>query len=171
MGAVANDPARREAFVEDELKLFDRAATVTYLAETCCSTLLALPPSDDIFRTVWFARRRAGMTAADCRAYYENKHRLLGEYIMNGFAYNYDRHHLGPIAPGAPEPDHAFVMEMNFPSRARFEEMAATIGADPVLCQLLAEDEARYTDRDSAVHYKAEVCVSAMPPLAMVAAA
>jgi len=30
---------------------------------------MLLPPSDDIFRTVWFARRRVGMTAAESRDY------------------------------------------------------------------------------------------------------
>ena len=164
-GKVANDPALCEAFVEDELKLFDRDSVATYLGDDVSSTLPPVEPSDDPFRTVWFGRRRADQSVAQCRRYYETKHRLLGEYIMSGFAYNYDRHYLLPLMPGAPEPDYTFVMEMNFPSRERFEAMSAGIMGDPALSQLLAEDEARYIDPARSVRYRAEVCRTELAPL------
>jgi len=43
--------------------------------------------------------------------------------------------------------------------------MSEAIGGDPVLSQLLAEDEARYTERASAVNYRAELYVTNMTSL------
>lgn len=60
-------------------------------------------------------------------------------------------------------------MEMNFPARAAFEEMSAKIMADPTLSKLVAEDEARYIDRASAVHYRAEMSASTLKQLASAA--
>ncbi len=165
VGAVARDPARAQIFVEDELKLFDRDSVVTVAAKDVSSTLPPLPPSDTLFRTVWFGQRRADMTVDECRTYYETKHRLLGEYIMGGYAYNYDRHYLQPLMPGAPEPEYTFTMEMNFPSRERFDAMGEAIMSDPALSRLLAEDEARYIIPERSVHYRAEVCRTELAPL------
>jgi hypothetical protein len=84
---------------------------------------------------------------------------------MSGYAYDYDRHYLLPLMPGGPEPEFTFIMEMNFPSRARFEAMAASIVGDAALSQLLSEDEARYIDTSKSVRYRAERCASRMAPL------
>lgn len=164
-GKVAADPARRDEFVEDELKLFDRDSVAAFAADDVSSALPPIEPSDTPFRTIWFGRRRADMTVTECRAYYETKHRLLGEYIMGGYAYNYDRHYLQPLMPGAPEPDYTFIMEMNFPSRARFDAMTAGIVGNPALAQLLGQDEANYIDPAWSVRYSAKLCVSEMAPL------
>jgi hypothetical protein len=164
-GAVASDPARRDAFIEDELKLFDRDSVATFAAEDVSSTLPPVEPGDAPFRTVWFGRRRPDMTAAECRAYYETKHRLLGEYIMGGYARNYDRHYLQPLVPGQPEPDYTFIMEMDFPSRARFDEMTASIGGNPALAELLGQDEANYIDPAWSVRYAATLRVSELAPV------
>lgn len=164
-GRVANDPGFAQLFMEDELKLFDRPASVSFASEDISSSLPPVAHGDDLFRTIWFGRRRADMTRDECKAYYETKHRLLGEYIMSGYAINYDRHYLHSFGPGRPEPDYDFVMEMNFPSRARFDAMAAGIVGDAALSQLLGEDEARYLDVSRNVHYRAERCASVMAPL------
>ncbi len=164
-GRVANDPEQSEMFYQDELQLFDRDSVVVALGDDVSSSLPPVAPCDEPFRTIWFGRHRPDQTVEQCRSYYETKHRLLGEYIMGGYAYNYDRHYLLPLMPSAPEPDFTFIMEMNFPSRARYDEMAASIGADPALCQLLNEDEARYLDQSRMYRYRAERCASSMPPL------
>jgi hypothetical protein len=169
--AVWNDPEKTKIIVDDEAAFLDRETTLHLEARDSFSKLQILPPSDTIFRTIWMARRRDGMTRDECQAYYENKHRLLGEYMMNGYAYNYDRHYLHNMAPDAPEPPYTFVMEMNFPSAERYAEMGGKIVGDPTLSQLVAEDEARYIDRTSAVHYRAELSSSVLQPLKSVAAA
>jgi hypothetical protein len=170
MSAVANDPATANAFAEDEMNFRDLDATLHFEARDSVSILQPLASGDTIFRTVWFARHRPGMTHEECRAYYENKHRLLGEYMVNGYAFNYDRHYLHKLAPDAPEPWYTFIMEMNFPSPASFDQVTANIMGDPTLASFVAADEARYIDRDSAVHYSAELCSSVLEPVAMVPA-
>jgi hypothetical protein len=152
-GRVANDPGFAKLFMDDG------------------STLPPVSHGDDVFRTIWFGRRRADMTRDECKTYYETKHRLLGEYIMSGYAINYDRHYLHQLGPGRPEPEYDFVMEMNFPSRERFDAMAANIVGDPALSQLLAEDEARYIDPAWSVRYRAERCESLLAPLVEAVAA
>lgn len=164
-GRVANDPGFAGLFMEDELKLFDRPAGVSFASEDISSTLPPVPHGDDPFRTIWFGARRSDMSRAECKAYYETKHRLLGEYIMSGYAINYDRHYLHQLGPGRPEPEFDFVMEMNFPTRARFDEMAANIVNDPALSQLLSEDEARYLDTSRMFRYRAERCASVLAPI------
>jgi hypothetical protein len=111
------------------------------------------------------------MTHEQCQFYYENKHRLLGEYLMNGYAYTYDRHYLYRIAADAPEPYYTFIMEMNFPAPASMAQITANIVADPTIGKLIAEDEARFIDRDSAVHYAAELSASVLEPLKLAPAA
>jgi hypothetical protein len=162
---VTNDPQTAKIFAEDELNFLDAKACLHFEAQDSFSKLQPLPQSDTIFRTIWFARHRAGMTHEQCRNYYEYKHRLIGEYIVNGYAHNYDRHYLCKIAPGAPEPYYTFVMEMNFPSPEVFDQVSVNIANDPTLARFVAEDEARYIDRESTVHYVAEVSVSALQPV------
>ena len=168
--AVQNNAETANRLAEDELKFLDREACVHFEAQDSSSSLQPLPPSSTIFRTVWFARHRPGMSHEQCRVYYENKHRLIGEYLINGYACSYDRHYLHQIAPDAPEPYYTFVMEMNFPSRASIDQVTANIAADPALGRLVAEDEARFIDRSSAVHYVAELSVSTLAPLKSVPA-
>lgn len=166
VSAVMTNPEKARMVIEDEQKFFDRETSPNFEAQDSCSKLQALPASATVFRTVWFARHRPGMTHEQCRDYYENKHRLIGEYLMNGYAYNYDRHFLYRLAPDAPNPYYTFIMEMNFPSRARYEEMVANIVTDRTISQFIAEDEARFIDRASAMQCTAEVSTSVLAPLA-----
>jgi hypothetical protein len=167
ISVLMKKPEKAKMIIEDEQSFFDRETSPTFEAQDSFSKLQALPPSDTIFRTIWFARHRPGMTHEQCRDYYENKHRFVGEYVMNGYAYNYDRHFLCKITPDAPKPYYTFIMEMNFPSRARYEEMAANIVGDRTITQFIAEDEGRFIDRARAVHYTAEVSASVLAPLAL----
>ena len=156
---------------EDELNFLDLEAYVRFEAQDSFSKLQPLPPSNTVFRIICFARRRPDMTHEQCRAYYENKHRLLGEYITNGYAYTYDRHYLYKIAPDAPEPYYTFIMEMKFPTPDGFKQITANMVGDPTIKKLIAEDEARFIDRTSALFYIAEVSASVLEPLALVPAA
>ncbi|TAL02039.1 MAG: hypothetical protein EPO08_08180 [Rhodospirillaceae bacterium] len=168
--ARRNNPELAKMIDEDELNFIARESCMQFEAQDSFSKLQPLPPSDDVFRVVWFARHRSGMTHEQCRAYYENKHRLLGEYLINGYAYTYDRYYLHKIAPDAPEPYYTFIMEMKLPTRDSFDQINANIVADPTLRRFIVEDEARYIDRASTVYYRAEVCASALEPLGLVPA-
>jgi hypothetical protein len=169
--ARLNNPELAGEIAADELNFINRDACTYFEAHDSCSTLQPVARGDNLFRTIWFARHRPGMTHEQCRLYYEYKHRLLGEYVINGHACNYDRHYLYKMAPDGPEPYYTFIMEMNFPTRAGFAQVAANIAADPALGRLMAEDEARYIDRDCTVHYRAELSASVLAPLALASAA
>jgi hypothetical protein len=160
-----------KAIAEDEVRMFDVPACLYFESESSVSKLQPIPRTDTIFRTFSFARHRAGMTHEQCRAYYESKHRLLGEYASNGYAYNYDRHFLLKPTPDSPDPIYTFMMEMNFPARAGFDQMMAKIVGDATFAKLVAEDEARFIDRSSGIVYRAEASTSVLEPLVLDAAA
>ena len=160
--AVSKDPKKAGMIVDDEAKFFDREASTHFEAHDSFSALQALTPGDTIFRLIRFARHRPGMSHEQCRDYHERKHRLVGEYIMNGVAFEYTRHFLLRLTPDAPEPYYTLITEMNFPSRARYEEMEANIAADPTISQFITEDEERCIDRASAVDYMADLSASAL---------
>jgi len=124
--SLQNHPESARILAEDEQKFLDREACVHFESQDSFSSLQAIPHTGSIFRTIWFARHRTGMTHEQCRAYYENKHRLLGEYLINGYAYNYDRHYLHKIGPNTPNPHYTFIMEMNFPRAASLDQVTAT---------------------------------------------
>jgi hypothetical protein len=167
--AFMNNAKLLKGISDDGDIMVDKSKTAHVESQDDFSKLAQQPRSDTIFRTVWFARRRDGMTHEECKSYYLHKHRLIGEYMMNGFAYTYDRHFLHRIKPDDKEPPYTFIMEMNFPSRARYEAMGKAIMSDPTLVQFVGEDEQRFIDRSSAVHYAGEMCASALQPLAIAA--
>ena len=86
---------------------------------------------------------------------------------MNGHACSYDRHYLYKISPDASEPQYTVIIEMSFPSRAVFEQRFADVAADTTLNQFVAEDEARFVNRESALCYRTTVSTSALEPLAL----
>jgi EthD domain len=163
--ALENTPQLAGSIAADEEAFIERTTSVHFEAQDSCSNLQAVDPGETLFRTVWFARRRPGMTHEQAKDYYENKHRLVGEYLVNGYAHSYVRRYLHRLAPDAPEPHYTFITEINFPSRERFEEMAAVIAADGTIAQFVIEDEQRFIDRGAAVHYTAESAVSVLHPL------
>jgi len=109
-----------------------------------------------MFKTFWFARRKPGMSWQAFRDHYETTHRKLGEKAMTGEATSYIRHYLHPVTPGGPEPVYDFVMELCFPDRASYERMVKTLTANKTLSAAIAEDEAKFLDRSSIVHYVVE---------------
>lgn len=158
--ALENAPQLAESIAADEETFVERQACVHFEAQDSCSTLKPVEPGETVFRTIWFARHRPGMTHEQCKGYYENKHRFVGEYLVNGYAHSYIRRYLHRLAPDAPEPFYTFITEINFPSRERFEAMAAVIAGDATITQFVIEDEQRFIDRGSAVHYSANLVVS-----------
>jgi hypothetical protein len=162
MDANQRDPERGRKFYEDEEKFMEHLPGRQYVADDYASELQPVPAGDDLFRAVMLARRRPDLTPEQFAAYYENKHRLLGEYIMNGLACSYERRYLRRPSPDAPAPHFDVLTEVTYPSRANFEQVIARLASDPALGRLIAEDEARFMDRDSAVSYRAELSRSVL---------
>jgi hypothetical protein len=113
-----------------------------------------------MFKTLWFIKRKPGLTREQFKEHYENRHVPLGEHIIRGMALNYVRFYLHPIDPDGPEPVYDAVMEMSFPDRATFDAMNAKLLADRDFVRVLVEDEARFIDREAAVHYCVEEIAS-----------
>ena len=65
-------------------------------------------------------------------------------------------------SPDAPEPIYDFVMELCFPNRESYERMRAKLMADKTMSAAIAEDEARFLDRSSVVHYVVEDVTSVL---------
>jgi hypothetical protein len=154
---------------EDEVRMFDLENCLFFETWDSISKLQPIPRMDSLFRTVWLSRKRPDMTFEQCRTYYEDRHRLIGEYLGNGYAYEYNRHYLLKPTPESPEPPYTFMMELNFPNRAAFAQVEANIKNDPTLAKLLAQDQANYLDTASSVHYRAEASTSVLAPLAAAA--
>ena len=102
-----------------------------------------------------FARRRAGMSRADFRDYYENHHVPLALKYAAGMQH-YVRRYLEPT-PGIPEPDYDVVTELGFADRATVDAVLAVMVRDAMPADVVA-DEASLFDRTSFRFYAVSEC-------------
>jgi hypothetical protein len=107
-------------------------------------------------------KRREGMSKADFIAYYEARHRLIGEQVLGGYATRYVRRFLHPM-DGADQPcDADVVMEIDFPDAATRDACFAALG-DAETMAMIAEDEARLFERSRIRTFSVEERASVMP--------
>jgi hypothetical protein len=107
-------------------------------------------------------RRREGMTKADFIAYYETRHRLIGEKVLSGWATRYVRKHLHPLDGTDAAHDFDVVLEIDFPDQATCDACFAAM-ADPATMAEIVEDEERLFDRSRMRTYAVERHASALP--------
>ena len=107
-------------------------------------------------------RRREGMTKADFIAYYETRHRLIGEKVLSGWATRYVRKHLHPLDGTDAAHDFDVVLEIDFPDQATCDACFAAM-ADPATMAEIVEDEERLFDRSRMRTYAVETHASALP--------
>ncbi|MCX7285495.1 MAG: EthD domain-containing protein [Novosphingobium sp.] len=109
-------------------------------------------------------KRREGMSKADFIAYYETRHRLIGEKVLSGWATRYVRKHLhardGIEDPGAFD----VVLEIDFPDQATCDACFAAM-ADPATMAEIIADEHNLFDRASMRTFSVQACHSQLPPL------
>ena len=91
-------------------------------------------------------KRREGMSRADFRAYYEEKHRLIGERVLTGYATRYVRRYLEPMDGEDHLCDADVVMEIDFPDTATRDRCFADM-SEPSVAAMIAEDEEKLFDR------------------------
>lgn len=104
-------------------------------------------------------KRREGMGKADFIAYYESRHRLIGEKVLSGWATRYQRNHLHPM-DGTDQPhDFDVVLEIDFPDQQTCDACFAAM-ADPATMAEIVEDEERLFDRSRMRTYRVEVHAS-----------
>lgn len=107
-------------------------------------------------------KRREGMTKADFIAYYETRHRLIGEKVLSGWATRYVRKHLHPLDGTDAVHDFDVVLEIDFPDQATCDACFAAM-ADPATMAEIINDEERLFDRSRMRTYAVEVHASALP--------
>lgn len=105
-------------------------------------------------------KRREGMSKADFIAYYESRHRLIGEKVLKGWATRYQRNHLHPLDEAEAPHDYDVVLEIDFPDQAACDACFAAM-ADPATMAEIVEDEERLFDRSCMRTYRVEACISA----------
>ena len=107
-------------------------------------------------------KRREGMSKADFIAYYESRHRLIGEKVLGPWAIRYERKHLHPLDGTDLDFDADVVMEIEFPDEAAMTECFAAM-ADPATRQMITDDEQRLFDRSRIRTFRVEQHGSDMP--------
>jgi len=109
-----------------------------------------------MLRAFWLARRHPSLSRQEYMNYYENNHVPLGEEAIRGEALSYVRHYLVPPQPDAPPPVYDCVTEITFPDRESYDRCMARLAANPDLLNRIIEDEKKFIDRESTVHYIVE---------------
>lgn len=107
-------------------------------------------------------KRRAGMSKTDFVAYYESRHRLIGEKVLSGWATRYVRRHITPMTHDEADHDFDVVLEIDFPDAATRDACFAAL-ADPETMREIVEDEERLFDRSRLRTYHVEERASDLP--------
>ena len=108
-------------------------------------------------------KRRPGMSRRDFIAYYESKHRLIGEKVLGPWAIRYERKHLNPLDGLDVDHDFDVAMEIEFPDEAAMAACFAAM-AEPDMQREITEDEARLFDRSRIRSYLVNSCRSDLSP-------
>ncbi len=107
-------------------------------------------------------KRREGMSKSDFIAYYESRHRLIGEKVLSGWASRYVRKHLHPLEGTDMAHDFDVVLEIDFPDQQTCDACFAAM-ADPAIMDEIVTDEERLFDRARMRTYRVEECASVLP--------
>lgn len=113
---------------------------------------------------VTLLKRRAGMGREEFVAYYESRHRAIGEKVLAGYATRYVRRHLTPIAGDDADHDFDVILEIDFPDEERMAAFFAAV-ADPATMAMVVEDEERLFDRSRMRSYRIDERRSQLPPV------
>lgn len=100
-------------------------------------------------------KRRHGMSKPDFIAYYESRHRLIGEKVLSGWATRYVRRHLHPLDGQSMDHDYDVVLEIDFPDQQTCDACFAAM-ADAATMAEIVEDEERLFDRTRIRTYRIE---------------
>jgi EthD domain len=113
---------------------------------------------------VTLLKRRADLSRKGYRAYYETRHRKIGERVLGNYATRYVRRYLTP-ADGT-DRDHDFdtILEIDFPDRTTMDACFAAMAEDAVMAEIVADEEKLF-DRSRMRVFEVEECESVLPPI------
>ncbi|MGF7155606.1 EthD domain-containing protein [Novosphingobium gossypii] len=109
-------------------------------------------------------KRREGMSGADFRAWYEDRHRLIGEAVLGGYASRYVRRYLSPVHEAEQPFDYDVVMEIDFPDATTRDACFAAMQAKETMAMIVADEENLF-DRSRIRSFSVTEAASQMPPL------
>jgi hypothetical protein len=95
-----------------------------------------------MIKSIGLLKRRPGMSVAEFRAYYETKHRVIGEKYLTGYASRYVRRSLEP-ADGRSSEENEFdvILEIWYADQDAFERCSANLGRPEVRAEIVADEE------------------------------
>jgi len=105
-------------------------------------------------KMVLLLKRKPGITAEEFKNHYESSHAPLATRLLHFGTYkrNYinkeELYSAGHVENAAPLPDYDVVVEIGFESRDDYQKMLDAL-ADPVIGKEIADDEAKFLDRDA----------------------
>ena len=118
-----------------------------------------------MIKVITLLSRKAGISKADFRKYYENNHRLIGEKYLGGYAAHYQRRYVCSATPDAQygiEPDFDVVMEIWFPDPAAMQKAMAALAQPTAQAEIIADEEQLF-DRVKTVTFVVDEVASTLP--------
>ena len=106
-------------------------------------------------------KRRPGMTVSEFRDYYENKHRVIGEKYLNGFAIKYIRRFINPLidrSGNLTDPEYDVLMEVWYPDEETFKACGEKL-SEPDIAKEIREDEEKVFDTRFMRSYTVDDCL------------
>ncbi|API59174.1 hypothetical protein BSL82_07525 [Tardibacter chloracetimidivorans] len=107
-------------------------------------------------------KRRSGMSKADFIAYYETRHRRIGEEVLSGYASRYVRRFLHPVDGTDQDHDFDVVLEIDFPDQATMDACFAAMQPPEIMDRIIADEE-RFFDRSRNRAFTVEEHASTLP--------
>ena len=102
-----------------------------------------------MIKTIMLLKRRPGMSVEAFRAYYESKHRVIGEKYLKGRAKKYQRRFLAappdPVTGHRPETEYDVLLEVWYSDRDAYETTMAEL-TKPEARLEIEEDESHLFD-------------------------
>ena len=118
-----------------------------------------------MIKVITLLSRKAGMSKADFRQYYENNHRLLGEKYLTGYAAHYQRRYVcsnNTDTQYGIEPNFDVVMEIWFPDQKAMQEAMAALAQPTAQAEIIADEEQLF-DRLKTVSFVVDEVASTLP--------
>jgi hypothetical protein len=101
-----------------------------------------------MIKTLYFMKRKPGLSRSEFRTYYEDVHRRMGEKVLGTLAARYVRHYLEPVRVPEGTPTYDVVTEIWFANRDLYERGVAELASDDFIA-----DFRRLFDFDGASQY------------------
>ncbi len=111
--------------------------------------------SNAMIKVITLLTRKAGLSRAEFRQYYETRHRMIGEKYLAGRAHRYLRRYVMPdnqASPYSGQPDFDVQMEIWFPDQDALEQAMAALATPAAQAEIIADEEQLF-DREKTLTF------------------